>query len=326
MTSSKAKLSDLLKQNDFAELAAQQKRHALQLKQEEAERIKHEEEEKKELARIAALPKITEEDLKKAEEAGYERGIIEGKEQAEITLNAEFESNLGKMQKSLSHLPSILGTEVAHIQKQSLKFIKVILEKILRDASDKYSEKILSFMLNEALEHIPEDAKLLVKLSPADRFFLQEKGGKTLTNEHIKYIEDESIAKGGCVIEWQNGGVDARFNGLITEIDKLIQAAHDQIEPENIELQYKKEAETNDNIDNKTQSDETNEKTIINNSSAEDKSETIEMDNSIKSKENIETSIETSAVETIPEAEKAHAETTSNSSEDVTTGVENAPS
>lgn len=241
MTSSKAKLSDLLHQNDFAEVAAKKKQQALMRQKEEQEKNAKEEAEKKELERLAALPKITDEDLKRAEETGYERGMVAGKENAEIALKAEFETNLGKMQQKLDNIPDLLKEELAHVQKQTLNFLKITLERILKDASKRYSEDILKFMLEEALTAVPEKASLVVKLSSADRFYLQEKGNDIIQNSNVKFKEDENIDRGGCIIEWENSGVDARFSNLIDELDKLVTAAHDGIAAKDIELQYKEE-------------------------------------------------------------------------------------
>ena len=247
MTSSRPTLSDLLKQNDFAELAAEKKRQDL-LKEKEAEEQKiREEQERKELERLAAMPKITEEDLKKAEESGYERGFQEGKEQATTEQKNEFETNLSEMQRKLENLPDLLKLEVAYIQKQSLAFINHILQKVLRNATESHSEEILTFMLEEALAKAPK-AELIVRLSPADRFYLQEKGSKVLNQENVKFKEDENISRGGCTVEWDNSGVDARLSNVINELDTFIKAASDHVTPDKITLQYK-ENELNEAVD-----------------------------------------------------------------------------
>lgn len=238
MTSSRPTLSDLLKQNDFAELAAEKKRQGLIKEKEAAEQKIKEEQERKELERLAALPKITEEDLKKAEEAGYERGVQEGKEQATIEQKSEFEANLSEMQRKLENLPDLLKVEVAYIQRQSLSFINQVLQKILRNATESHSEEVLTFMLEEALAKAPK-AELIVRLSPADRFYLQEKGSKILNQTNVKFKEDENISRGGCIVEWDNSGVDARLRNVINELDTFIKAASDHVNPDKITLQYK---------------------------------------------------------------------------------------
>ena len=209
------------------------------------------------------MPKITEEDLKKAEEKGYALGFQEGKEKAVIEQKKEFEAHLSKMQRKLENLPNLLQQEVAYIQKQSLSFIQHVLKKTIRHAAEKQSEEVLTFMLNEAFEKAPK-AELCVRLSPADRFYLQEKGSNILDQTHIKFKEDDTISRGGCTVEWDNSGVDARLSNVINELDTFIKAAADNVTPHNIKLQYKEKGENeqaSDSTSNTTEAEDTQEVT-----------------------------------------------------------------
>ncbi len=236
MTSSKATLESLLNQNDFAELAVQKKRAELLKKKEEQARLEKEAAEKEEQARLAALPKITEEDLQKAEKAGYEQGLEAGKSQAEAAMKAELETHLGATLEQLNDLPNLLKPQVAHIQKQSLMFIQHVIGSILKDAQQKYSNELIEFMLEKAMESAPKTGKIEVHMAPADRFYIQEHAGKALQNTQAHFMEDESIQAGECIITWDNQGVDARFENIKAEIHNILQAAHDNIEPKDIAL------------------------------------------------------------------------------------------
>jgi flagellar biosynthesis/type III secretory pathway protein FliH len=317
MTSSKPTLSDFLQKNDFAEMATEQKRQMLIKKKEEQDRLILEESERKEQERLAALPKITEEDLKKAEESGYEKGLLAGQEQTTAALNIEFEANLGKMQEQLSHLPNLLKEEVSYIQKQALTFMKDILGKILQNAQEKYSEEVLEFMLNEALSKAPEDTNIIVRLSSADRFYLQEKGAEIVKNSTVKFKEDESIKRGDCFIEWDNSGIDARFQNILNEIDTFIQAAHDHVSPENITLIYKEqEAKTAQ----ETQEAQEIQETELSAQETETPEEITE-DKTVDVENNVETDTKESQKPSEP-VEKNTSEP-ENSSEDVTLDDEN---
>ncbi|MAF32055.1 MAG: hypothetical protein CMF60_07595 [Magnetococcales bacterium] len=236
MTSSKATLESLLNQNDFAELAVQKKRAELLKKKEEQARLEKEAAEKEEQARLAALPKITEEDLQKAEKAGYEQGLEAGKSQAEAAMKAELETHLGATLEQLNDLPNLLKPQVAHIQKQSLMFIQHVIGSILKDAQQKYSNELIEFMLEKAMESAPKTGKIEVHMAPADRFYIQEHAGKALQNTQAHFVEDDNIQAGECIITWDNQGVDARFENIKTEIHNILQAAHDNIEPKDIVL------------------------------------------------------------------------------------------
>ena len=254
MTSSKATLESLLNQNDFAELAVQKKRAELLKKKEEQARLEKEAAEKEEQARLAALPKITEEDLQKSEKAGYEQGLEAGKIQAEAAMKAELATHLGATLEQLNDLPNLLKPQVAHIQKQSLMFIQHVIGSILKDAQQKYSNELIEFMLEKAMECAPKAGKIEVHMAPADRFYIQEHGGKALQNTQAHFMEDESIQAGECIITWDNQGVDARFENIKAEIHNILQAAHDNIEPKDIVLAVdaqpeKTEAETPQDVE-----------------------------------------------------------------------------
>tara|TARA_R110000868_G_scaffold262401_1_gene520935 strand:+ start:103492 stop:104430 length:939 start_codon:yes stop_codon:yes gene_type:complete len=238
MTTSSKTFTELLYKTDFAELALERKKQLLIEAQKAKEALEKKEAEEAELARIAALPKITEEDVTKAEEAAYAKGIIAGKEEAATTYKAEFAEHLGQMQAKLDDIPAIIKEQMALMQSSSLNFTREIIKSVIGHASENYSEEILSFMLKQALEKSPQDAKLCVQLSPSDRFYLEENGKDLIKGLSVTLKEDAELHAGDCIVSWDNSGVDGRISNIAREIDKAINAAARSIKPEDIDFEF----------------------------------------------------------------------------------------
>lgn len=238
MTSSKQTLKDLLFQNDFAEVAEELQQKKLLDDKRAKEKIERELEHKRELERLAAMPKITDEDVQKAEQLGYERGVQEGRLQAENALREEFESNIQSMRIQFEKFEPLLQKHVAQVEKNSLNFLKDVLKLTLKHASEHYSEELFKMAIEEALSKSDKEKELHIALSPASRFYLEDMQKDLFKGLNVKLYEDETLEKGDCIITWGQQGVSARLSKVTSELEKIISAAAQGIKPEDVELDF----------------------------------------------------------------------------------------
>jgi flagellar assembly protein FliH len=81
----------------------------------------------------------------------------------------------------------------------------------LRDLHD--NREAVKAILDDVLDEMQSDEQLSVRLSPEDLKFLEElqqkSGDKIESLERVKFIADEAVKPGGCLIESEYGTVDA---------------------------------------------------------------------------------------------------------------------
>lgn len=243
-TSSNKTFTEFLNNADFAEMAKEHKKQLLLEAKQKRDQKEQKEADEKEKARIAALPKITEDDIKNAEAAGYEKGKVAGKEAASEELKKEFEDRLSAMRNKIEDIPNIIKEQIAHLQISSLNLTRDILKATIAHSSKHYSEEVLAFMIAQTLERCQKEAKLFISLSPSDRFYLEAQGKDILKDLDVEFIEDDTLSSGDCIVGWDNSGADARLSEITQEIDIAIDAAARSIKPEDIEFEFIAKAAT----------------------------------------------------------------------------------
>lgn len=314
MTSSKQKLTDLLFQNDFAEVAQElQQKKLLEAKKKQQEAQK-EIDHKRELERLAAMPKISEEDVQKADQAGYERGLNEGRLQAEQALREEFANNLSQLEAQFQNIEPLVQQHLANVEQSSLNFLTTTLKSIIQHSSEHYSEDVLKFTINEALSKADKEKELTIALAPASRFYVEDIKSDLFKDLKVKLVEDTNLEQGDCVITWDEQGVSAKTSKVVQELEKIISAAAQNIKPEDIELNFIQEAQ-------KAEVESLEQPETVE-AIAEETDVTVEMpEQPVNETTN---TAETEAVEAQTETTAEPQTATETSSEDVTTDIKNA--
>ncbi|MFT7433587.1 MAG: flagellar biosynthesis/type III secretory pathway protein FliH [Alphaproteobacteria bacterium] len=318
MTTSSKSFVEFLDKSDFAEMAKERKRQILIEEKKARDLQKKKDIGEAEKARIAALPKITDEDLKRAEQEGFEKGIIAGQEQASQELREEFNKHLGQMRQQIEDIPKIIKEQLALMQTSTLNLTREILKAVIAHSSEHYSEEILNHLLSEALEKSQKKAKLIINLAPSNRFYLEQQGKDTFKDLNVSLVEDESMTAGDCIISWDNSGVDARVSAIALEVDKAIDAAARGIKAQEIEFDYIKQE-----IQEEKAEIEANAALPVASTENEDN----QMQDETETLENVEKVAETNTLEQVEQPKEIPQPTQedTNSSEDVTNDNKKEP-
>ena len=156
------------------------------------------------------------EQLKEVEErayaAGHEIGMIEGSEKAFQETKTELLDHMQGMEDQLKLIEDLKSQMLVDNEAALIRLVFLVAKKLaLRDLGD-HREAVWELMKNVVGE-TQEDERVVVKLSPEDLLFLeslQEKGGRKIENlERVKLVADDSVTRGGCLIETEHGDVDA---------------------------------------------------------------------------------------------------------------------
>lgn len=184
-----------------AEFAAQEKGQKLvDEAQREAERIK---------AQAQEILSQVKDEMERAKAQGYKEGREEGySELTEEILNAT------KAKEEF----------FAHAEPEMIKLVMAIAEKIIGKLTEESKETVYA-IVRQAIERSLGD-RITVRINPEDlkRLKQEDLQFKDILDrtKRIHFKEDESIQKGGCVVETEVGTIDAQLETQLKAIRKAL--------------------------------------------------------------------------------------------------------
>ena len=161
-----------------------------------------------------------EDQLREGEEQGYSRGRDE-------TI-AEYEGKLKTLRQELeeTHRNTVgerLDALENNVQEQVEKRLRGLEGELVEFAAEAairlvnglpISTDILETSILDALKHCENDIEVSVRLNPADLKMLKESGSELLSDSphqrRVRYLKDEEVSRGGCLVETRCGVIDGR--------------------------------------------------------------------------------------------------------------------
>ena len=161
-----------------------------------------------------------EDQLRESEEQGYSRGRDE-------TI-AEYEGKLKALRQELeeTHRNTVgerLDTLEKNVQEQVQERLHGLEGELVEFAAEAairlvnglpISTEILEASILDALKHCENDIEVSVRLNPADLKMLKESESELLADSphqrRVRYLKDEEVSQGGCLVETRCGVIDGR--------------------------------------------------------------------------------------------------------------------
>lgn len=163
----------------------------------------------------------------KAYKEGYDLGLIDGVEKAyqeeKVTLQERL-SNLDQFLKTMEQQKKLI---LIDNEAELISLVFQVAKKIaLRDLAEN-REAVLE-ILKPLVEELHGDEKITVRVSSDDLYFLQtlrDKTGQAVEKlEKIKFIDDEKMRSGGCILETAYGSVDASVEERVERVWQTLQS------------------------------------------------------------------------------------------------------
>ena len=113
----------------------------------------------------------------------------------------------------------------AEAEAEVIKLVLTISEKVIGKLAQEYKEVILS-IIQQAMERSLGD-RIVIRLHPEDwkRIQTEEKVFKEKLDKtkHLHFKEDDTIERGGCVVETEIGTIDAQLDTQLKAIRKALE-------------------------------------------------------------------------------------------------------
>jgi flagellar assembly protein FliH len=187
-----------------------------------------------ELERIAFQDKIETgvlEKLKTVEEKAYAEayalGLADGEKKAftegKDSINTALQS-LMQIGESLTRVKTDLITQnEAHLIKTLFHIAQALAMKAIRE-----DESNILAVLKKAVESAQAEEEVTIKLNPSDQAFLEkvksESGHPLERIQKVKLEVNESITRGGCIVETNYGAIDATVEQRVSKLWQTLEA------------------------------------------------------------------------------------------------------
>ena len=158
--------------------------------------------------------------LHESEERGYSRGRDETVVKYEEKLQALRQEPEETQQKTVGERLDTLENNVQEQVQKRLRelegeLVEFAAEAAIRLVNDlPISTEILEASILDALKHCENDIEVSVHLNPADLKMLKESESELLSDSphqrRVRYLKDEEVSRGGCLVETRCGVIDGR--------------------------------------------------------------------------------------------------------------------
>ena len=157
---------------------------------------------------------------------GYEEGLVEGKEKA----LQEAEDLLRLLQSTVEEGVRLRVSGLAALEEDFLKLSLLLADKMVRKTiADDVSW--LESIIKEALQSLGNVREIVVYVNPMDYSLIkeQEKDLFVTAKANVVFQQDTSVSQGGCLIESENGLIDARLEQRLGKLGKsLMEVLYDE--------------------------------------------------------------------------------------------------
>lgn len=164
-----------------------------------------------------ALSRVREIEEKAYREA-YELGLIEGTEKAFQMRKQELIERVNDINSLLSMFQEVKNRLLVENEQALVKLCVSIASKIAMKEIKGQEDAIVE-LLKSTVEELQAEDSIRVTVSDEDLFFLESLREKTGTQfellSRLKLESSDEIASGGCIVETNNGSIDARVENRV---------------------------------------------------------------------------------------------------------------
>lgn len=158
----------------------------------------------------------------KREEESYKKGFSDGIQAGRLQILQEIEKDLNLI-RSLTEGVQRLREEIyERIETEVVEMSLAIARKVIYGVADQYRE-IVTAAAKEAIKKASDREMLKIKINPVDYEVLNKRRTELVQCidgiKSILFEVDESVQPGGCLIETNQGDIDARIDSQIRVIE-----------------------------------------------------------------------------------------------------------
>ncbi len=164
-----------------------------------------------------------------ARELGRQRGLQEGRAAGREESQQAFAAELARVRSISGRLSDALASGIGGLEDIAVAIAFEAICKVLGEAA--VTQEGVRAQVRQAAAHAKNKEHVVVRLNAADLSALREAGALNSTlppDKAVSWVADDSIELGGCVVETDGGGLDARLETQLERMRAALLAARRQ--------------------------------------------------------------------------------------------------
>jgi len=157
-------------------------------------------------------------------EAAFCKGVQQGRAEATAEQQDTIAMTAAALEKAIAETAGIRMQEYAHMETETVRMALAIAKKVVGHAAE-YGQ-VVATVVKAAMKKVSDPRRLTVKLNPRDLEVVAAIKGELQASDDsdivVELEGDETIGKGGCIIEARLGDVDARIDQQLKIIEQTL--------------------------------------------------------------------------------------------------------
>jgi flagellar assembly protein FliH len=170
------------------------------------------------------------------EKQAYESGFQEGRESAFESQTVQVESAVKSLNQAATDILNLRQEIYRTVEHEVVELALSIARKVVCQEI-KINPDVVVCVAREALSQVDAPGKIKIRLNPADLEFINATQGQISELVHqmdnVALETEESIARGGCVIETNQGDIDARIEKQFQVVEDKFRAEFNRSQQQN---------------------------------------------------------------------------------------------
>ena len=162
------------------------------------------------------------------EQEFYERGLSDGIRQGRKLEKNETLQTLQAMSVIVKEMSALKKSTIENMEGEIVQLSLAVAEKVIH-LEAKTNREVIRSVLKEAIKNIGDRENMKIRVHPQDFHFMIEIKNDFLQSfdgiRNMTFAEDESIQRGGAIIETVCGEVDARLDQQYNEVKAAMTAS-----------------------------------------------------------------------------------------------------
>ena len=160
-------------------------------------------------------------ELEEAYERGFNDGVDAGRGQALQEMGPNLQASVTVVAEVEEFKDALIGQMQDNLTAVALGVARQLLEREVKADSE-----VVASLIRNALSHFPLDQKLRIRMNPVDLSSISQERSEDRTpvtvGREVRWIPDDSIARGGCVVEGPERIVDGRVDKALERIYRTV--------------------------------------------------------------------------------------------------------
>jgi flagellar assembly protein FliH len=167
--------------------------------------------------------------LAEGQAKGYAQGLKDGREQGKAQTIQEWTDKLEQMHQAWSDVAGqwdALRRQMESEARQTVLQLAVMIAERVVHRVVEVDDGVIVDQVAAALGHVLRPLDPTVRIHPDDRPALQEALPQLLAEfnqfQHVHLVDDDAVARGGCVVTYGQGAIDAQLDTQMQRILDLL--------------------------------------------------------------------------------------------------------